>query len=171
MDERNAIRYQTTPTDAPDGSLATLFLAVSTILGAVVLCTGLTIAYKAASTAWELFDNQSRVVALAGAIEEHAHLNSFVHRLFVQGIRIETNQPNGGSVVALPGGAPLAPTDTPNFSYLSAWAITIALLALIGNIGGSLGFQGGRLAFYSARAYSAATRERTHQTNEQSGLR
>lgn len=121
------------------------------LVGIAILLAGLAVGFKVIAVAWDLFDNQSKVVTLAQTMEQHCGINGFVRTY------VGTLLPTDGTAPARPSGAvpALSPEAAAKLSqslqgvdlvYFFAWAITITLLSTIARIASWAIAEGGRLA-------------------------
>ena len=134
------------------GSTQTLSNAVR-VIGLAILLAGVAVGFKVIVVAWELFENQSKVVSLAQSMEQQCGINGFL-RTYVGTLLPSDTQP-----------APARPANTVGSSippevaakltqslqgvdvvYFFAWAMTVTLLSVIARIASWAVIEGGRLA-------------------------
>lgn len=151
-----------------DSGVHSLFSLTSfiRIVGLAVLLGGAVIAFQVVQAAWELFENQSRVVLLSQQVEEATNINRIANEFvdiaklikFVNPSALQNASEDipadisGSSQIA---NSKSSPPDTNqdlrlNLTYFVAWIIVFLLLGLIARVAYWFISAGGRVALYGS---------------------
>lgn len=139
------------------------FNIITRIVGIGLVFLGISIAYKVVTTAWDLFDDSSRIILpLSQEIEVNTAVNQFIGSVTSSSNKFFRSHTNHNSQLAqqdntlsLSGSVDattpveqlaISTTKSLNLAYFIAWGIVLILLGLISKIAVSLIAVGGNLA-------------------------
>ena len=135
------------------------FAFILRFIGVGIVFFGIMIAYEVVSHAWELFEDQKRIVEFAATINEHSQVDDWLNHVQTPGMlenqfkqvskALEEAGGGGATVTQQVQAQTVTGTQTSvKFSYFFAWLLTLMLLGLIAKVGTWIIVTGGKLALY-----------------------